>query len=207
MHQSILRPPQPFRRRTGGGRKKLGANFSSRRRYLSICVHLRLSAVNMNVPGRLAEVEVMNADSQKDETQPADDSSTARLFRSAQVAAHEREINRAVQAIISDVGEAPLSVDADQVIRVGRTRVTLDTVVAAFLDGATAEEISQDYSSPELADVYLVLGFYLRHKTIVDDYIEQRNRFGDAMEKEIRCSQRKGSLRERLLDRLRSQRA
>ncbi len=35
----------------------------------------------------------------------------------------------------------PLTSDADGVIRIGATRVTLDTVVAAFLDGATAEEI------------------------------------------------------------------
>lgn len=139
--------------------------------------------------------------------QPVDDSPTARLFRSPEFAAHKREIDEAVQAIASLVGDAPLSIDADHVIRVGRTRVTLDTVIAAFLNGATAEEISQDYSSLDLADVYVVIGFYLRHKTIVDHYIDQRNRFGDAMEKEVRCGQRSGSLRQRLMDRLRSQRA
>ncbi len=34
-----------------------------------------------------------------------------------------------------------LSRDADDVIRVGGTRVTLDTVVGAYRDGASAEEI------------------------------------------------------------------
>ncbi len=33
----------------------------------------------------------------------------------------------------------PLETDADGVVRVGGTRVTLDTVVAAFKEGATAE--------------------------------------------------------------------
>ncbi len=42
----------------------------------------------------------------------------------------------------------PLVRDADGVIRVGKTRVTLDTVVSAFLDGATAEEIN--YNIPLL---------------------------------------------------------
>lgn len=37
----------------------------------------------------------------------------------------------------------PLETDADGVVRVGETRVTLDTVVAAFKEGATAEGQSQ----------------------------------------------------------------
>jgi len=34
----------------------------------------------------------------------------------------------------------PLEADAYGVVRVGKTRVTLDTVVAAFVEGATAED-------------------------------------------------------------------
>ena len=41
----------------------------------------------------------------------------------------------------------PLAADRDGVMRVGGTRVTLDTVVAAFREGATAEEITQQYPS------------------------------------------------------------
>jgi N-acetylglucosamine-6-phosphate deacetylase len=40
----------------------------------------------------------------------------------------------------------PLTADAYEVLRIGHTRVTLDTVLAAFADGATAEEIVQQYS-------------------------------------------------------------
>ncbi len=58
----------------------------------------------------------------------------------------------------------PLHADAEGVIRVGNTRVTLDTIVAAFSQGATAEEIAQRHPSLELADVYQVLGYYL-HRT------------------------------------------
>ena len=39
----------------------------------------------------------------------------------------------------------PLTMDTDGVVRVGGTRVTLDTIIYAFLDGATAEEIVQQY--------------------------------------------------------------
>ncbi len=50
------------------------------------------------------------------------------------------------------------------VVRVAHTRVTLDTVVAAFDAGATAEEIAQQYSSVPPPDVYSVITYYMRHK-------------------------------------------
>lgn len=69
---------------------------------------------------------------------------------------------------------APVAVDEDGVVRIGGTRVTLDSVVAAFHEGATAEEISQQYPSLRLADVYAVIGYYLRHQTEVEGYLRQR---------------------------------
>ena len=42
-------------------------------------------------------------------------------------------------AVVTD--PLPLQIDEDGVARVGETRVTLDTIVAAFADGATTEEI------------------------------------------------------------------
>ena len=45
----------------------------------------------------------------------------------------------------------PLYSDADGVLRVRGSRVTLDIVPAAFADGATAEEIAQQYPSLSLA--------------------------------------------------------
>lgn len=37
----------------------------------------------------------------------------------------------------------PLVADANGVIRVSQTRITLDTVITAFLEGGTAEEIRE----------------------------------------------------------------
>jgi uncharacterized protein (DUF433 family) len=70
----------------------------------------------------------------------------------------------------------PLEADRDGVMRVGNTRVTLDTVVAAFREGATAEEITQQCPSLRLADVYAVIGYYLRHQLEVDDYLQGQRR-------------------------------
>ena len=46
----------------------------------------------------------------------------------------------------------PIVLGEDGVMRVRGTRVTLDTVLSAFSDGATAEEIAQRYPSISLAD-------------------------------------------------------
>ena len=58
-----------------------------------------------------------------------------------------------------------LETGADGVIRVRGTRVTLDTVWDAFNEGATAEEIAQQYPSLSLADVYQAIGSCLRNPT------------------------------------------
>jgi Protein of unknown function (DUF433) len=48
-------------------------------------------------------------------------------------------------SIIIEAETALIAVDLDGVVRIGKTRVTLGTVVAAFNQGATAEEIVYRY--------------------------------------------------------------
>ena len=66
----------------------------------------------------------------------------------------------------------PLKTDADGVIRVGGTRVPIDTLIAAYHEGATAEEIADQYPAVKLADVYASLGYYLKHRSEIDDYLK-----------------------------------
>jgi uncharacterized protein (DUF433 family) len=68
----------------------------------------------------------------------------------------------------------PLALDQTGVFRVGSSRVTLDTVIGAFRDGATAEEIAEQYPSISLADVYAVIAYYLAHAKEVDAYLKAR---------------------------------
>ncbi len=77
-------------------------------------------------------------------------------------------------AMLTTVETIPLDTDTDGVIRVSNTRVTLDTIIQAFDDGATAEEIAQQYPSIPLADIYSVIGYYLRHGDEVEEYLLQR---------------------------------
>ncbi len=69
----------------------------------------------------------------------------------------------------------PLTPNRDGVVLVTDTRVSLDLIVAAFVAGATAEEIAQKYSSVSLADVYAVLTYYLRHRDAVEAYLDLRS--------------------------------
>jgi uncharacterized protein (DUF433 family) len=102
-------------------------------------------------------------------------------------------------AVVTD--PIPLVTDADGVVRIGKTRVTLDTVVAAFLEGAMAEEIIQQYPSLQLADVYSVIGYYLRHQAEVDAYLQERQHRAAEVRQENEKRFNPIGVRERLLAR------
>lgn len=101
----------------------------------------------------------------------------------------------------------PLKTDADGVVRVGGTRVTLDMVVAAFCEGATAEEIVQQYPSLHLADVYAVIGYYLRRRQEVEAYLRQRQQQANEVRKQNEARFDPHGVRDRLLARRASQKA
>ena len=98
----------------------------------------------------------------------------------------------------------PLEMNADGVIRVGGTRVTLDTVIAAFDEGATAEEIAQQYPSLNLADVYSVIGYYLHHSSEIEAYLRQRQQQSEIVRKQNEARFDPTGIRERLLARFQS---
>jgi uncharacterized protein (DUF433 family) len=104
-------------------------------------------------------------------------------------------------ALVIAAEPVPLETDAEGVARVGRTRVTLDTVVDAFLSGGTAEEIAQQYPSLRLADVYAVIAFYLRRRSEVDSYLHERKRKAKTVRVENEGRFDPSGLRDRLIAR------
>ena len=100
----------------------------------------------------------------------------------------------------------PLETDADGVVRVGKTRVTLDTIIMAFTDGATAEEIAQQYPYLQLADIYSVIGYYLRHRSEVEAYLRQRAQQAEHVRQQNEARFDPSGVRDRLLARHPSQR-
>lgn len=69
--------------------------------------------------------------------------------------------------------EIPIYTDKDGRMRVSGTRVLLDLIVEAYRLGETPEHIVQMYTTLTLDQVYLTLGYYLRHREAVDRYIRQ----------------------------------
>ena len=96
----------------------------------------------------------------------------------------------------------PLSRDAQGVLRVAGTRVTLDTVVEVYRAGSTPEEIARHYPSLDLADVYAVLTYYLRHQEDVDAYLRRREEEAATIRRQAEAGLDRSGLRERLLARL-----
>lgn len=95
----------------------------------------------------------------------------------------------------------PLTVSDDDVIYVGKTRVTLDTVVYAFQEGATPEEIVYQYPSLSLGDVYAVVGYFLHHRAEVQAYLEQREMQATQVRSESEARFASEGVRERLMAR------
>jgi uncharacterized protein (DUF433 family) len=95
----------------------------------------------------------------------------------------------------------PLKTDVDGVVRIGGTRVTLDTLVAAFREGVTAEGIVEQYPSLRLEDVYLVIGYFLHHKDEVEAYLQERRRLAEDVRRENESRYNPVGIRARLLAR------
>ncbi len=95
----------------------------------------------------------------------------------------------------------PLTRAAYGVVLVEGTRVPLDTVVEAFNEGKSAEEIVLSYPTLELAAVYAVLAYYLRHREDVDRYVAQRRQEAGALRARIESQGDSHGIRERLLAR------
>ena len=94
----------------------------------------------------------------------------------------------------------PMVTGADGVIRVGGTRVTLDSILLAFNEGATAEEIAEQYPVP-LADIYHLIGYGLRHAAEVEEYLRRRQRESEEVRQQNETRWKPDGVRERLLAR------
>ncbi|MEW6368660.1 MAG: DUF433 domain-containing protein [Acidobacteriota bacterium] len=95
----------------------------------------------------------------------------------------------------------PLQTDQDGSVRVGNTRVTIEILVGAFNDGFSPEEIVAQYPVLDLADVYAVIGYYLRHRSEIDAYVAERARGAMDIRRTIEASFPPHGIRERLLAR------
>ncbi len=71
--------------------------------------------------------------------------------------------------------------DEHGVLRIGKTRISLDSVVYAFQQGHAAETIQQQFSVLDLEEVYGAIAFYLANKEDVDRYLKGQEKVWDEL--------------------------
>ncbi|MEG5063430.1 DUF433 domain-containing protein [Microcoleus sp. B3-A4] len=103
--------------------------------------------------------------------------------------------------LVPTAGPILLVADANGVIRVSRSRVTLDTLITAFLEGCTAEEIREQYPSLQISDIYFAIGYYLRHQSQVNAYLMENQRLAGEVQQEAERRFNPVGIRDRLLAR------
>lgn len=79
----------------------------------------------------------------------------------------------------------PIETDEYGTIRVGGTRVTLETVIASHQQGETPERIREGFPTLKLADIYAVITYYLNHQEEVDTYMRKQEEEGERIRQEI----------------------
>jgi len=100
-----------------------------------------------------------------------------------------------------EVSAPPFRWDEAGGIRIGQSRVTLDSLLAAYHSGSTPEEIAVQYSVLHLEEIYASVAYYLSHRQQIDSYLEQRHRKQEQQRSEFVQQYNLVNLRQRLLDR------
>jgi len=96
---------------------------------------------------------------------------------------------------------APLTLWEDGSIRIGSSRVTLDSVVHEFIQGATAEQIQDDFPSLSLREIYGAISYYLEHEDRVGEYLRRREQEAQRVRAEVEDRPRVEALRRRVRER------
>ena len=103
--------------------------------------------------------------------------------------------------LIVEAPSLPLRTAEDGVMRIGNTRVRLDTVIVAWKQGDSPEQIVENFDVLNLADVYAVISYYLNHRAEVDRYLEQNRVQADRVQQEMDTRFPQAGIRDRLLAR------
>ena len=99
----------------------------------------------------------------------------------------------------------PLTLTEDGTIRITGTRVSLDSVVHEYNQGATPEEIAVSFPSLRIEDIYAAITYYLNNHEQVEEYLRQQEVDAEAIRNRIESApdyqQKMQDLRTRILKR------
>jgi uncharacterized protein (DUF433 family) len=96
---------------------------------------------------------------------------------------------------------APLTFWEDGSIRIGSSRVPLDSVVHEFTGGATAEQIQDDFPTLSLREIYGAIYYYLGNEDQVEEYLRRRDQEAAQLRSETEDRPRIDALRRRIRER------
>src|SRR5262249_6016901 len=78
--------------------------------------------------------------------------------------------------------------DQHGAMRVGQTRVLLESVIYAIQEGHSPESIRQQYPALSLEEVYGAITFYLANQESVDLYLKRQERLWDDLRQQAEQS-------------------
>jgi len=98
----------------------------------------------------------------------------------------------------------PLTITEFGTIRIGQSRVSLDSVVYHYKQGATAESIAESFPSLNLPDIYAVIAYYLANRETVEEYLRQQETEADALQQQIESDPTQQKATNQLRERIRA---
>lgn len=102
---------------------------------------------------------------------------------------------------VLNISEKVLQQNEAGVWLIDGTRVSLDSVIYAFNEGASAEEIILRFPTLKLPQVYTVISYYLKNSKEVDEYLQERELKREKLREKIEAKHSPKGIRERLLSR------
>jgi uncharacterized protein (DUF433 family) len=84
----------------------------------------------------------------------------------------------------TDMSKQYVRTDEHGVMRVGETRISIDSVMAGFLRGDAPESIQRQYPGLSLEQVYGAITYYLAHKDEVDAYLARQDKIWEDFRRE-----------------------
>ena len=93
----------------------------------------------------------------------------------------------------------PLHQDANGVIRVAQTRVTLESIISLFEQGASPEEIALRYDVLDLHGIYATLSYYLGHRQQTQEYLDRARQVSLGARRDAERRSGATEIRERLM--------
>lgn len=88
-----------------------------------------------------------------------------------------------------ELRDIPLTRLDNGVYRITGTRIPLERIIQSYKDGATPEDIVDSFDTLRLSDVYMLIGYYLDHREVVEQYLREQEEQAEEVRRKIEAAQ------------------